>query len=115
MRQSSSGPAGSGISTGRVETLADGVFAIVMTLLILDIRAPDVVRDSADLQGKLIALLPHIRGYALSFLILGVLWVGHHNQFYYIKRTDRIFLWINIAFLMCVAFIPFSSALLVNG
>ena len=102
------------LSTARVETLTDGVFAIVMTLLILEIHVPEIAEGlvDAELPAKLAELGPKLFSYALSFVILGVLWVGHHNQFYFIKRADRSLLWINILFLMFVAFIPFSAALL---
>ncbi len=102
------------LSTARIETLTDGVFAIVMTLLILEIHVPEIAEGlvDAELPTKLAELGPKLFSYALSFVILGVLWVGHHNQFYFIKRADRSLLWINILFLMFVAFIPFSAALL---
>lgn len=102
----------SSITTARIETLADGVFAIVMTLLVFDIRVP--VQEAVDqfgLLGALLTLTPNLLSYVISFVILGVLWVGHHNQFFYIRRADRQLLWINIVFLMCVALLPFSAAL----
>lgn len=103
----------SAITTARIETLADGVFAIVMTLLVFDIRVPaaEIVAQQG-LASALASVIPNLLGYVLSFLILGVLWVGHHNQFFYIKRADRTLLWINIFFLMCVALLPFSAGLL---
>src|ERR687883_684374 len=113
---SSSGPGGRGASMGtnRLEALVDGVFAVVMTLLVLDITVPSPTQPHAvaHLVRNLIALKTTVLSYALSFIIAGVYWVGHHNQFAYIRRTDRPLLWINILFLMCVAFIPFSAALL---
>jgi TMEM175 potassium channel family protein len=101
----------SALDTGRVETLADGVFAIAMTLLVFNINVPSLVH-AAELPSKLFALWPRVLSYVISFVVLGVYWIGHHNQFAYIRRADRLFLWINILFLMCVAFIPFSAALL---
>jgi uncharacterized membrane protein len=113
---SSSGPGGRGVglATNRLEALVDGVFAVVMTLLVLDITVPSPTQPHAvaHLVRNLIALKPTVLSYALSFVIAGIYWVGHHNQFAYIRRTDRPLLWINILFLMCVAFIPFSAALL---
>lgn len=50
--------------------------------------------------------------FILSFIVVGVYWVGHHNQFHYIRRVDRSFMWINILFLLAIAFIPFSAGLL---
>lgn len=105
----------SSITTTRIETLADGVFAIVLTLLAfdLDLRVPsqDVV-SQIGLAGALGNLAPNFIAYLVTFIILGVLWVGHHNQFFYIKRADRTLLWINLLFMMCVALLPFSAGLL---
>jgi uncharacterized membrane protein len=103
----------SAITTTRIETLADGVFAIVMTLLVFDIRVPTPERVAEiGFAAALSDVLPNIVTYILSFLILGVLWVGHHNQFFYIRRADRTLLWTNIAFLMAIALVPFSAGLL---
>ena len=98
------------MATNRLEALVDGVFAVVMTLLVLDIKVPSPARP--NWWHELSTLQPTLLSYALSFVIAGIYWVGHHNQFVYIRRADRPLLWINILFLMCVAFIPFSAALL---
>lgn len=101
------------LSTARIETLADGVFAIVMTLLVFGIVVPAQEQvNELGLTGALLTLVPNLISYFISFVILGVFWVGHHNQFFYIKRSDRTLLWINIAFLMFVALVPFSAGLL---
>jgi uncharacterized membrane protein len=101
------------VKTTRIEALADGVFAIVMTLLVLDLKVPDIppALVGAELGPRLLALWPHVLSYAVTFVILGTLYIGHHNQFHYIRRADRPFLWINIVFLLCVALLPFSAAL----
>jgi uncharacterized membrane protein len=62
--------------------------------------------SSRDLMIGLWGSWPKFAAYGGSFLILGVLWIGHHNQFHYIRRADRPFLWINICFLMCVGLMP---------
>ncbi len=95
----------------RINTLSDGVFAIVMTILILDIKidkSPDA-NDAMELISKLWGLLPRIEVYIVSFLILGLFWISHHSQFHYIKRNDLKLLWINIFFLMFVSILPFST------
>lgn len=103
----------SGLDTDRVETLADGVFAIAMTLLVFAISVPELSGSALDhLPMSLLNLWPKLLAYVLSFVVLGVFWIGHHNQFFYIRRASRTFLWINILFLMFVAFIPFSAQLL---
>ena len=98
----------------RVEALADGIFAISMTLLVLELRVPALPATATPMQlgGELLHAWPKFAAYCGSFLILGVLWIGHHNQFHYIRRTDRHFLWINIFFLMWVGSMPYFTALL---
>ncbi|HEX5004585.1 MAG TPA: TMEM175 family protein [Gemmatimonadales bacterium] len=96
----------------RIEALADGVFAVAMTLLVLQVHVPDVpapLSIAAALEA-LQVILPTVGGYAVSFLILGTLWIGHHNQFRYLRRVDAASLWANLFFLLCVAFVPFTTA-----
>lgn len=101
-------------SPGRIEALSDGVFAIVMTLLVLEIAVPDLpgAATESELRGALADLLPQFLGYATSFILLGIFWVVHHRQFHFIQRTDRALVWINISVLLFVALIPFTTALL---
>jgi uncharacterized membrane protein len=102
-----------GIGKGRMEALADGVFAIAMTLLILDVKVPVLAPEEVGaLPGKLAELWPRFIAYAVSFLIIGVFWVGHHALLHYIRGADRLFLWINIIFLMVIAALPFSTGLM---
>jgi uncharacterized membrane protein len=105
------------ISKSRLEALTDGIFAIVMTLLVLEIAVPqilshepDVVR--AELPKRLFDLWPKIFSYVISFIILAIYWRGHHRQFHYIKHSDGVLVWTNIMFLMAVSFLPFSTSLL---
>jgi uncharacterized membrane protein len=99
---------------GRVETLADGVFAIAMTLLAFNLQPPAsaIIRDSGDLQAALLTMAPLLKTYILSFLVIGIYWISHHFQFHYVRRADRTLLWLNILFLMAVATLPFSTAVL---
>ena len=94
----------------RLEAFSDGVFAIVITLLILDIRFPEVPYER--FAENLAALLPRILAYVMSFIIIGLYWVIHHNSMHAMKKTDRGFLWLNILLLLCVSFIPFPTSLL---
>ncbi|HEV8361814.1 MAG TPA: TMEM175 family protein [Candidatus Thermoplasmatota archaeon] len=98
------------IGKARLETLVDGVFAIAMTLLVLEIRVPEGA--SENVLAGLGQLWPSFLAYALSFANLGVFWVGHHSQFDAIRRTNRTSIWLNIGFLVFVSLIPFSTALL---
>ncbi len=102
------------LTTARIETLGDGVFAIAMTLLILEIRVPIVPQGSAsaELPGALFALWPKLLCYVISFITLGVYWVAHHLHFYTVRRADRMLLWINILFLLTIGFVPFTTALI---
>jgi uncharacterized membrane protein len=99
-----------GLTTGRISAFSDGVFSIAITLLVLNLRIPTVL--PSDLPGELLKQSPSLLSYLLSFVIIGIYWIAHHNMFHYIKRSNRPFLWINILLLMCVAFIPFPAGLL---
>ncbi len=101
------------ISPERLRTLADGVFAIVMTLLVLELSVPVVKGFSADseLLQKLVEMRMEFLIYGLSFMILGVFWVIHHTIFQDVRRYDTTLVWLNIVFLMFVSLIPFSTAL----
>ena len=103
-----------GISTRRLEAFSDGVFAIVITLLVLEIRVPQIPHPHADVElfHLLLRMWPKFLSFAVSFVIVGIFWVGHHNIFHVIRHTDRALLWLNLFFLLCVAFIPFPTALM---
>ena len=102
------------LPTSRIEGLSDAVFAIVMTLLVLELKVPEVQEGAGRIQfvKNFVALWPEFLNYFISFIILGVYWIGHHKQFHYIQHSDRMLLWLNMFFLMFVALIPFSTALL---
>lgn len=102
------------LSKNRLEALADGLFAIVMTLLVLELSVPAIAERSVDgeLLRKVLELWPKILIYMLSFLVLGSLWIHHHVTFSYITRSNGKLAWINIFLLMFVALVPFSTSLL---
>ena len=97
----------------RVEALSDGIFAIVMTLLVLDISLSTIadVSGQAELIQGLFELAPKFISYAISFMVLGELWHQHYVAFQHIKRSDNLLVWINIIGLMFVALIPFSTSI----
>lgn len=99
------------ISNRRIETLVDGVFAIVLTLLVLELK-PIHTDSEQKLIEILIALTPNFFAYFLSFIILGLLWFGHQTISHYVIRSDRTHILLNLLFLMFIALIPFSAALL---
>jgi uncharacterized membrane protein len=98
----------------RLEALADGVFAIAMTLLVLELGVPLITGTSAnaELTQRLLEMWPKFFAYVVSFLVLGVMWINHHLMFHHIKRADNRLVWINILMLMFVALVPFSTSLL---
>ena len=104
---------GAAISPERLRTLADGVFAIAMTLLVLELSVPVVkgLSSNSELLHKLREMWPEFLIYGLSFMILGIFWVIHHTVYADIKRYDTTLVWLNITFLMFVSLIPFSTAL----
>src|SRR4030095_9956959 len=95
------------LKTSRVEALSDGVFAIAMTILVLNISVPTAETVSADrLLDALRHLAPQLIVYIISFVNLAFLWVGKQNQYYFIDRADRWFLWLNILSLLLISFMP---------
>jgi uncharacterized membrane protein len=93
----------------RVEAFSDGVFAIAITLLVLEIKVPHIGTHS--LWHDLGELWPSFVAYAVSFLTIGIIWVNHHAQYDRIVRMDRRMLFVNLFLLLWVSFIPFPTAL----
>jgi uncharacterized membrane protein len=99
--------------TARVEAFSDGVLAIVITLLILDIRIPETVSGGdAGLWAALRGQLPMLGAWVLSFFFVLVFWVTHHYFFKQLEKIDRGLLWLNGLFLLAISFTPFPTALL---
>jgi uncharacterized membrane protein len=95
------------METGRLEAFSDGVFAIAVTLLVLDVKVPDV---SGSLGPALAHQWPVYASYAVSFLTVGIMWVNHHTMLRHFDRADRAFLLTNVVFLMAISFVPFPTA-----
>lgn len=95
----------------RIEAFSDAVFAIAITLLVLEIRVPET-EGGARLLDVLPQIVPSVIAYATSFVVIGAFWTNHHETFRYIERSDTTFLALNVLYLMFIAFIPFSAALL---
>ena len=98
----------------RIVNLSDGVFAIAITLLVLDIRVPDIPEGmvASELPAALLSLWPKYLGYVLSFAVISTFWIVHHSIFRPIREYDRGLLYLNFLFLMFVAFVPFPTSLL---
>jgi uncharacterized membrane protein len=103
-----------GQSAERLTALSDGVFAVAMTLLALDLRAPAVeaIHSEHDLWRALVVLAPQHMMYMMSFLTLGIFWLGQQAQLNHLKHSSRSLTWIHLAFLFMVTMVPFSTALL---
>jgi uncharacterized membrane protein len=100
--------------TGRIEAFSDGVFAIAVTLLVLELKVPQLGEDvaSAELWSALLRQWPSYAAYLISFLTILIMWVNHHRLFTIIRRSDSGFLFVNGLLLLVVTTIPFPTALL---
>jgi uncharacterized membrane protein len=96
----------------RVVAFSDGVFAITITLLVLEIRRPT---DDRNLLQGLVALWPSYLAYAVTFLFIGQVWANHHVMFDHIRAADRVVLLLNTLLLMVVAFLPFATSVLAGA
>jgi uncharacterized membrane protein len=98
----------------RIVFFSDAVFAIAITLLVLDIQVPEIPERLVDerLPERLLDLWPKYLSYVLSFVVILMYWMAHHSTFRAIKRYDKTLIWLNSLFLMCIAFLPFPTSLL---
>jgi uncharacterized membrane protein len=103
-----------GHSVERLAALSDGIFAVAMTLLVLDLRVPaaETVQSERDLWHVLAALGPRLLIFLMSVMTLGIFWVGQQTQLNHFARADRNLAWIHISFLCAVSLTPFSTSLL---
>lgn len=101
------------MSKKRIETLTDGLFAIVMTILVLQLAVPII--SVGNIEHQLLKELYDLRHvficYITSFILLGFIWMNHDTQFHYIKRVDTGLIWIAVLYLMVIALIPFTTSL----
>jgi uncharacterized membrane protein len=106
-------PSGSlGMSVGRLEAFSDGVLAIVITLLILDIKVP--AGATGHLGGELVRMWPHYTAYLLSFLVVGTIWLNHHAVVRLLARTNHTVQALNLLLLLSVSVLPGPTAVLSN-
>jgi uncharacterized membrane protein len=96
------------MKTSRLEAFSDGVFAVAITLLVLDLNVP----GGENLWHQLREEWPQFASFFVSFWVIGIIWVNHHGLLDHLKRTDRPVLYLNLLVLMTVVFIPFSTALM---
>src|SRR6185503_16793992 len=100
--------------TYRLETFADGVFAIAITLLVIEIHLPehDQIARLGGLWQALVQLWPSYFGYVVSFIVIGIMWANHHNLMKLVDRVDHGFITLNLLLLLGVAFLPFPTAVM---
>lgn len=105
-----------GGSVERLAALSDGIFAVAMTLLVLDLKSPaiEAVHSERELWRTLVAISPRLVVYMLSFMTLGIFWVGQQTQLNHLQRSDRSLSWIHLVFLFAVSLTPFSTTLLAD-
>jgi uncharacterized membrane protein len=97
-----------------MEALTDGIFAIAMTLLVLELKIPDLPKSAAtgELLHRIGEETPAFFSFLVSFLYCGLLWLMHHLAMHFIRHLQLALVWLNLLFLMSVAVMPFSCALL---
>jgi len=98
--------------TSRIEAFSDGVFSIAITLLVLDFHLPNA---NTNLTRYLLHQWPSMLAYAISFLLIGLIWANHHSMFAHIKKADRRLMFLNVLLLANVAFLPFPTQLLADA
>jgi uncharacterized membrane protein len=95
----------------RIEAFSDGVFAIVVTLLVLELKVPELT-DPSQLPAALVHLMPKFLSWVISFAVVCIFWVNHHRLFHTLKQADNNVPWLNGLYLMFISFIPFPTALM---
>ena len=100
-----------GTDPTRVLALSDGVFAIILTLLVLEIHVPEL-RASQTLRTALREIRPSLTAFLISFVIVAIAWAGHRDVFALIRRTDRAIVWLNFLYLLPLSILPFGAAML---
>ena len=101
--------------TGRLELFSDGVFAIAITLLVIEIAIPELGHGRGAMLEALRRQWPSYVSYVIGFLVIGSVWMNHHHVFKYISGTNQPFLLVNVLFLMTIAFIPWVTAVLAES
>jgi uncharacterized membrane protein len=114
MTEGARGPANDRLGVERVAFFSDAVFAIAITLLVIEITVPEGDMTGAQLTHELGRLGPKFFSFGLSFWVIGRFWISHHVTFQYLRRWDMPMLWINLFWLACIVFLPFPTAVLGN-
>ena len=99
------------MTTNRIEAFSDGVIAIIITIMVFDLKVPEIAGGihSGNAWQVLFMLLPKFVSYLISFVILAIMWINHHEMFRHINHANVILLWLNNLLLFCMSLIPFST------
>ncbi|MEQ1517997.1 MAG: TMEM175 family protein [Usitatibacteraceae bacterium] len=106
-------PGASYLNKHRLEALTDGIFAVAMTLLVIELKIPESahITRHAELGAALLHLIPKFIAWVISFFVLAIFWTSHHRLFHDVRVVDTRLTWLTLAYLACVSLMPFSSAL----
>lgn len=110
MSSKRAGPPRELFGLSRVEAFSDGVIAVAITLLVLDLRVPEP-EDGGSLARRLLEMWPNYLAYAISFLAIGIMWINHHTALRRLKSVDHTLLVVNLLLLLCIVALPFSTSL----
>lgn len=99
------------VNTSRLESFSDGVISIIMTIMVFDLKLPVLNKGFLEKSEweELISLIPGFLSYSMSFWMLAIMWVNHHQLFHQVEHTDRKLLWYNLHLLFWMSIIPYST------
>ena len=102
------------ITTNRLEAFSDGVVAIVITIMVLELKLPELNEENTayEIRHHIKEIIPYFGTYAFSFMMIGILWTNHHHMFHLLQHTDEKLLWQNFLFLFFLSLIPFGTGML---
>ena len=102
------------VGTTRLETFSDAVIAIAITIMVLELRIPDLEKGVVvdNMSEKLFHLIPYFITYTFSFMMVGIFWSNHHSMFHLLEKTDDHLIWMNFIFLFMLSLIPFATSIL---
>lgn len=105
------------IPTSRLEAFSDGVLAILITIMVFDIKIPEFEKSMSHYQalGVIIKLIPNFLAYASSFVVIAILWMNHHHLFHLVQRIDQKLIWLNMNLLFWISLVLFPTSLLGNN
>lgn len=104
------------LSSVRLEALGDGIFAVAMTILAIEMKWPEI--ENTSMEAFVVAfkkLIPDLLCFVISFVVLGIMWFGHRMMFEYIGKTNRYFIFLGVIFYMMICLVPLSTRFLAEN